>query len=822
MDKAMPSKYVLFLLIGCLIAIPQMAGTANAATTADLLAEGRARLLGHGNPAYDDIAQARDLFAGVIAAQDATDTQRNEARFFHAVAVLAAFGLESGGQDATAFTTLRDVIEAFGYQRSTAAGPGGGDPFDPPASGTVADTVPDGETLRAFLADKGIAMLTTALDDLAALPAGFNLVLDAGETGSWHQTEIDRADILFLRAGLTLARSVVRTVTAYRWDCDLKAVLRKGFQGMFDLQRDILDANPDFASLDGQGAAALAAARQDFLDTITLFAQGLDALNGETDDQNDDLLTMGAQSRPGATEFRQRLDGLKAAMENGQPYEFPLARQESWRIQTDAGDLELRLNFDEAGGLDGGWITNSTRQDVPSGKIYVSPWTPGRWTRTDSRLDAWLPLGWQWSPSYGACTSTMGLSGTSADGTTYTGQLGGTDCANTTGPAPRAGTFTATRESVKEVTAHLDLNRLFGTDTIAPLDIRSALPVFHKGRPVAEATPTPFLNGILGPDLDATGLEDLLRQQERLLSPDGSFGNVGASPFVHAVQEAAIRVDGRADDWTGVPPLALFTAGPVLAVKMARDADSLYVLIQHDGTLADLEAGVGLLPSGPFYPFTPHLGASFQRARGYKAEFWPRGSWGNEETLAQAGSATAGPEAFEFRIPLAVLTGKLGEGPYRVAPSLWQPGGTALYGSLWGLLPLIDPTAPYAPPDTTVLRGFVTSDVVGYEAGVRGAKIVARNTKDGTEYTAWTTGTTGAWSLAVPNGDYDITIVAPGHKSVTIPGQHLTGGLVTVTQGTALQAGGVLGDVNGNGVVDIGDIIILLQELLNPQNSGTN
>jgi len=194
----------------------------------------------------------------------AVEPDNTTARFFHALAVLAASGLESGG-NANALATFQDLLLALGYQRSAARRVGAGDPFLPPASDSLPRNMPNGEQSRAFLAGPALILISTALDDLAALPADFNLILNGKETGVWQAVQIDHGDVLLLRAALSLTRSLIQTVTAYNWNCDLHDLLSKGFMGMLDLQKDILDAYPDFGRLRNDAVDRLRQARADSL-----------------------------------------------------------------------------------------------------------------------------------------------------------------------------------------------------------------------------------------------------------------------------------------------------------------------------------------------------------------------------------------------------------------------------------------------------------------------------------------------------------------------------------------------------------------------------
>ncbi len=79
---------------------------------------------------------------------------------------------------------------------------------------------------------------------------------------------------------------------------------------------------------------------------------------------------------------------------------------------------------------------------------------------------------------------------------------------------------------------------------------------------------------------------------------------------------------------------------------------------------------------------------------------------------------------------------------------------------------LITDWRPVASTTTTTLSGTVTSSLLGYEAGVKGAQITV--TGNGQTYQTTTADQTGNWQIGnIPNGTYSITITAASHAPLS-------------------------------------------------------
>ncbi|MFC1858983.1 hypothetical protein ACFL9U_13300, partial [Thermodesulfobacteriota bacterium] len=127
---------------------------------------------------------------------------------------------------------------------------------------------------------------------------------------------------------------------------------------------------------------------------------------------------------------------------------------------------------------------------------------------------------------------------------------------------------------------HIDLNRLFGTDTIDPIEIRDILPVFDgQGHIFAGTFPDTTMGGILVDVADESLLLDFLS---------------GEVPLIFTFFESTMVMDGSESDWQAILPIlpAFFPTNAwnthIEYIKVARDENYTYWMIKLLDTMDTL------------------------------------------------------------------------------------------------------------------------------------------------------------------------------------------------------------------------------------------
>jgi hypothetical protein len=284
-----PKRHPLIFMAAAVFFIFASASVCRASDTSRaLVAEGRAVLFQGDMTTYADILAANEKFKQAVD----TDSADPDANLFYAVSRMATFLLQNsaGGLD-----TAADLLALFGADIMENR-PLGEDPitdlptlyddYNPP------DTVPGGETVRAFLAEKLIAEIDAALANLAVVPVGtgYGLTVTAAEIAGDTDVQIDDGDVWVARSSLELLKAALLIVTAYDLDVDLRELLVLDNGDVLGIQK-ILDLYPNMLHLrTADGADRLAAARTSLLAGIDSARAAYDFITAEEDPQDDDLL----------------------------------------------------------------------------------------------------------------------------------------------------------------------------------------------------------------------------------------------------------------------------------------------------------------------------------------------------------------------------------------------------------------------------------------------------------------------------------------------------------------------------------------------------
>lgn len=275
-------------------------------------------LLDRGYDALDDgwVLGARGYFEQAVAeAGDSTSAAADEARFAFALVRIAALGFDtlSDGESAD-MNRLADILDrlevANDYTRgnwSLISLPEGGLP----------DDSPDGNEYQDFLYLVVGPELDGAVSNLDAVSSGFAVTLSGDAVDG--ATDIDYGDVLFLRGVYKSMLAAIATQRAYDLDGDVDAIYNSNNDA--DPSNDV--AVEDFLAGDGATFLSLTDASKlgeakNYLTASALddFIEAIDVIEGETDDQLDDLVTVDTLGGDPA-QARQTLLDIKKSILDG-------------------------------------------------------------------------------------------------------------------------------------------------------------------------------------------------------------------------------------------------------------------------------------------------------------------------------------------------------------------------------------------------------------------------------------------------------------------------------------------------------------------------
>jgi hypothetical protein len=268
---------------------------------------------------------ARTYFEAAVtqAAGDASN-DADTARFFFALARVAALGFDTlSDGDATLLERLADVLDRLGAPQDESRA--NWNLIDVPD--TLPGDTPTGNEYRDFLYSVVGGELSGAMDNLAAISVSFNT--DWSEPFVNDATlESDYGDVLFFRSLFGSALAALAVQRAYELDADVDAIdtLNSDLDPTNDITvESFLASDLDFLTL--TDAAKLAEAKAALqADALVDMDAAIDVILAETDDQNDDLITLVDPADPLADQavqeqelrdFQTRIAEVQNSIANG-------------------------------------------------------------------------------------------------------------------------------------------------------------------------------------------------------------------------------------------------------------------------------------------------------------------------------------------------------------------------------------------------------------------------------------------------------------------------------------------------------------------------
>jgi hypothetical protein len=246
------------------------------------------------------------------------------------------------------------------------------------------DVDPQIERVQAILEDRVLPKARAAVTHLGrvASNAGYAFIVTPRMQGDEDEepAEIDRTDILVLRAGCSLLAAA----------CDVAVSYNLGFAAYDSLSLySALQPGSGWLALRAGGADHMQSARAEILTSIGDLDAGITSLLGETDPQSNDVIKIGPDdlARADVESVQVHLPDVTQALNGG------YARVDDWDGDASTPDVRLKIDL-------GSLFTNP----VPDWKALLPPYTASVERRTDN-------IDWHWGDDTPTITVTVPSAG---------------------------------------------------------------------------------------------------------------------------------------------------------------------------------------------------------------------------------------------------------------------------------------------------------------------------------------------------------------------------------------------------------------------------
>ncbi|UCG56535.1 MAG: VCBS repeat-containing protein [Phycisphaerales bacterium] len=436
------------------------------ALTSDYLVRGRYYMFqGVGKSGLRHAYQA--LQAGM---DDPGYTKTRELRFLYALARGAVFVIDN---EDVAVDSLLELAEQFGVEFLGDYFIDVNAPFDESGCYQMPVDAPDLDDIYSFVSGTAIPeidAIVAELDLISDSPGDrFRIYLTPAETGLSENLEVDYGDLLVMRTLLLALRAHLQGQLAYDQYIDPGGTLFSELicgqvPEPFSINDYILDPHPHLWTVlptpwrSTDGAAALAQAKQDWLDAIAAYLAAYNYIVNEdnppgTDPQDNELLYLDPNDQPFVENWcNSRLTTLRDSLQNDSVVSYPAETTVTYDLYAygggpAVGDMTLVYDFSAVHGEISG-----TDYGPPSSAFQGEFWRHGR----GINLELWYPQAF-----YGYFR--------------LDGEFNPDDSSVYFDDA----TLRGDRVSTEVVNENVDLNPLYGSDRYTnPVSIRDLFPSF--------------------------------------------------------------------------------------------------------------------------------------------------------------------------------------------------------------------------------------------------------------------------------------------------------------------------------------------------------
>ncbi len=447
---------------------------------------------------------------------------------------------------------------------------------------------PDEDEIRDLLDNSTIPEIEAILAELDLIGDSsgdrFRIFFTPQETSLEEPLEVDFGDVLILKAFLKMVKSQMRQSDAYDLEIDdPNRIIAEIYGDSFNANDDLLIPYPDLlkvqptAGQPGDGAAALAQARQDLLDGIDRFFEAVDYMRNEEDDQLDDLIYIDPRAQDGLERAQEKLADLQDSLLNDHAITHTTETTRNYLLHSgsQANQVILSLAFDAL--------------DIPDsdkGGLAVIG-SPGYWIIEEAEIDEWDLF-----------VMFHGEEEGSSDGGTLTGtinkELNEITEATFEYWGSQSGTIydlSGLLITTEKIEKQLDLNPIYGSSPRYPdpVNPRDLLPEFdpwngpqpgtvgqglmNSGQTSEEAAQ---LGGILPSVADQ---EEWIRETN--MQPGGRIS------LYQLNETEQIQLDGQINEWNPAQLILTDIAGDTEEPNWVSglDIEELYLALSEDGVM---------------------------------------------------------------------------------------------------------------------------------------------------------------------------------------------------------------------------------------------
>lgn len=192
----------------------------------------------------------------------------------------------------------------------------------------------------------------------------FQVFFKPSETGLLADLELDYAEVLILKAGLTIFKAMLQEEKAYDTIIDANnMILQRNYGNCFSLNTDVFDPYPNFlkvlptANDTDDGKAILAIARQSWIDGINYYLEVIEYIRSEEDPQEDDLLYTNDDGDFFFDRISEKLNLMRDSLQNDTTTTLPIKTVQTYQVydanSTAIGQLSLAYNVSNIDGDEG-------------------------------------------------------------------------------------------------------------------------------------------------------------------------------------------------------------------------------------------------------------------------------------------------------------------------------------------------------------------------------------------------------------------------------------------------------------------------------------
>ena len=317
-----------------------------------LISDGRESLSQHNQ---DSLIAANESFQSAVS----KDPDNAEANFFFAITRLLSLLNSDSYTPGLPIENANELLDRYGASST------GRDifNFDVIFYRQLMDNNLSFENVQKYLKDILLVEINGALENLSKINSSFTTILTNAETGDYltEDVEVDYGDVLIFRSMLNALKTVIYIVCAYDIAADVDNLYDILQNDTFDINKDLFEKYQSVMSLLSDGETLLSIdAKSALLKSIDDYFKASEFIRSETDDQEDDLMSIDQDIASDELDFRADLAEIEESLQKRIPAVIGKVEtriEEEWKIELqttgslDPTTLGWRISKDEMNNL---------------------------------------------------------------------------------------------------------------------------------------------------------------------------------------------------------------------------------------------------------------------------------------------------------------------------------------------------------------------------------------------------------------------------------------------------------------------------------------